>query len=201
MNDADLHLLLELSADDAAREAEWLRVFRHFNPRLRSYFRSRFGSSEDLEDHLAEIWRRAVLNIHALSNSSALWPWLVAVGNNRLRDVWRKNGQTPTHLSLDCAAEHADVLLFLSSWHTIPDSLTAVELASVLAKLSPEEQGLINLLVHGYSHSEIATALKLPSAATSRQRLHRIREHLNSTMPERRLMPHQHDKSVPGGDS
>src|SRR5882672_7595673 len=89
--DFDPRLLANNDRPPKQREAEWLRVYRHFNPRIESFFRGRVSGGSELDDLIAEIWRRALLNIHSLRAREAMWTWLTTIGNNLLRDRARGN--------------------------------------------------------------------------------------------------------------
>src|SRR5207245_1879997 len=88
--DVDLTHLKDPSGDPGAREAEWLRIYRHYGPRLESFFSMRLPTRGDLDALLADLWQRAFLNIHTLRSASAMWSWLTTIGNNLFRDRYRR---------------------------------------------------------------------------------------------------------------
>ena len=158
------------------RDAEWLRTFHHYHPRLRSFFAWRATDEDDLEDILAEVWMRALLFVGSLRTSDALWNWLTTIGNNVVRDKHRRLSRRPeiTETTLTSGALEAFVL----GWSAdVYRSREANEVSgSALKGLSAADREYLELFaVDGLSHQEIANRLSLASAAASRQRLRRIR--------------------------
>src|SRR6266487_2372810 len=72
------------------RDLEWLRVFRHFDPRLRDFFGQR-DQALPVDEIVGEVWGRAFLFISTLKDAAALWSWLTTVGNNVIRDRVRSH--------------------------------------------------------------------------------------------------------------
>jgi RNA polymerase sigma factor (sigma-70 family) len=170
----------EGSASD--RDDEWLSVFRHYQPRLESYFRSRLGDAADADDVVAETWSRAFLFIGSLSSAAALWSWLTTIGNNVIRDRQRRAQRRPELRESDLTNPEGTLEAFIDGWsfrEFASEGPAGHARAAVLDRLSSEEREYLELLaVEGLSHHEIAQRLHLPSAAASRQRLRRIRVRL-----------------------
>src|SRR5437879_6183551 len=103
--DVDLSVLTDPSGNQAAREAEWLRVYRHYGPRLVSFFASRLPTRPELDALLADVWLRAFLNIHTVRSVKAIWNWLTTIGNNVLRDRYRRQRTSREVLWTDAARE------------------------------------------------------------------------------------------------
>ncbi len=176
----DLERLRNASAPSDARETEWLRVFRHFHPRLTTYFAGRIQSPDDVDDLLGEIWRKALLGIRSLHSQAAMWAWLITIGNNLLRDEWRRRSRLGARIPLTDAESQQGMRHLIAGWSVGPDE-GGDEVDDFLAPfkgLEPQDVELLRLLVAGHNHAEISAALALPSAAASRQRLHRIRERI-----------------------
>jgi RNA polymerase sigma factor (sigma-70 family) len=178
----DLQLLGDPDADPDAHRREWTRVFNHFTPRLDSYFAARVPNKSDREDLIQHIWSKAILRVSSLSDASVLWNWLRRVGENRLTDLQRSGLVVERY----AAAHAADVRHELATSpppsaldHLVSNPFDG-EVGRQFAALSPLDQQLVILAMDEVPHEEIARRLGLPSAAASRQRLHRLRSVLRS---------------------
>jgi RNA polymerase sigma factor (sigma-70 family) len=172
----DLATLRGDAGDSASQEEVWLRVYRHFHPRLDSFFRTRCSTDYSLDELLTDLWSRACLHIRSLRSSDALWSWLTTIGNNLLADARRRLGRSREVVFSDLGDADKQVERLLAGW--ISPSVDEID-TSVLEGLTAEERELLALYaVDGLSHGEIATRLGLASAAASRQRLRRIRVRL-----------------------
>ena len=164
------------------RDLEWLRVFRHFDPRLRDFF-GRRDQALPVDEIVGEVWGRAFLFISTLKDTAALWSWLTAIGNNVIRDRVRSHIRHPTRslaeLDVAIAAEES----FVRAWIDVEkDTAVREDVQSLISRLPPPDRELLRLVaVDGLSHDEIAAQLGLSSAAASRQRLRRLRVHLQET--------------------
>lgn len=181
--DFDIALLADPEADEEAREREWLAVYRHFTPRLLSFFERRAETRGELDELVAEIWRRALLNVRSLRSPRAAWTWLTTIGVNLLRDMGRDRASAQRReqrfqVYLPEPAEPETVLERLAE-DPFDGRVDRAAFAARLATLSPGDRELLRLFaVEELSHDEIAAQLGMPSAAASRQRLRRIRETL-----------------------
>ena len=167
---------LEGNADD--RNTEWLRIFQHYHPRLRSFFAWRASSEDELEDHLGQIWARAFLFVGSLKSASALWSWLTTVGNNVFRDEQRRRRRRPILLESDAPVRDGTLEALIAGWTADVDEheRQAKEVAEILEALPAADREFLELYaIDGLSHDEIAIRVGLPSAAASRQRLKRLR--------------------------
>lgn len=176
--DVNLRVLKGREGDSDDRDAEWLKVFRHYDPRLRSFFVWRFASEDELEDHLAALWARAFLFVGSLKSPAALWSWLTTIGNNVFHDEQRRRTRRPQLLESEMHGHEGALEVLIAGWTAdIDESDQHREEASViLDALDAEDREFLELYaVDGLSHEEIARRLGLPSAAASRQRLRRIR--------------------------
>jgi RNA polymerase sigma factor (sigma-70 family) len=174
----DVKSLVDGRAPAEQREEEWVRVFRHFQPRLQGYFRSRTASAETLDDLLAELWRRAVLGVASLRSGAAMWSWLTTIGNNLLRDQWRRDRRVQVREVSWTDAEADDRLRHLLEGWVVPDEAQSSPdgpRSLVLEALTPDDRALLTLFADGFTHEEIAVELGLTGAAASRQRLRRLR--------------------------
>lgn len=175
----DLSLLRGEQGDEGAREAEWERVFTHFHPRLSSYFERRADGIYVLDDLLQEIWLRVFLNVQTLESTSALWTWLVTVGNNLLRDELRRKKLETVSLDGRWARSLDGIEDFLGNLEHPPGVANTNLLDELRGRLTDEEWEFLNLLcVDNLTHEEVARRLNLTTAMASRQRLRRIRQRL-----------------------
>jgi RNA polymerase sigma-70 factor (ECF subfamily) len=161
------------------RDLEWLRVFRHFDPRLRDFF-GRRGQALPVDEIVGEVWGRAFLFISTLKDAAALWSWLTTIGNNVIRDRIRSQGRHPSDSLSDSTYATAVEESFVRAWIDAEnEAVVRVDVQSLISRLPPADRELLRLVaVDGLSHDEIATQLGLPSAGASRKRLQRIRVQL-----------------------
>lgn len=174
----ELDSLIDGRASAEQREREWARIFRHFQPRLQGFFRSKTVSAAALDDLLAELWRRALLGVASLRSGAAMWSWLTTIGNNLLRDQWRRERRTPVREVSWTDAEADDRLSLLLEGWAVPDDAQITPDGSwtlVLQSLAAVDRTLLTLFADGFTHEEIAVKLGLTGAAASRQRLRRLR--------------------------
>jgi RNA polymerase sigma factor (sigma-70 family) len=178
--DFDPQRLGDLSLPSEEREACWLRLHRHYSPRMASYLGRRVPPGHDVDEVIAEIWRRVFLKIHTLQSSRAMWSWLTTIGNNLLIDLGRRNvAQAKREVLWTDGERDAGVSEVVAGWSGSTESFAETSEADVLAGLSSEDREYLELYaVDGLSHEEIAQRLKLPTAAASRQRLRRLRRRL-----------------------
>lgn len=174
----DPQVLGDLSHPSEEREACWLRLHRHYSPRLASYLARRVPAGHQVDEVVAEVWRRAFLKVRTLKSSRAMWSWLTTIGNNLLIDLGRSDQVRARREILWTDGERDAVVSgVVAGWGSAgPLSSESAELEA-LAKLSPEEREFLELFaVDGLTHEEIARRLHLPTAAASRQRLRRLRQ-------------------------
>ncbi len=178
-------MLTQSGGEPAAREAEWLRVYRHYAPRLESFFGSRLPGRGELDVFLSDLWERAFLNIDSLRSGKAMWSWLITIGNNLLRDRYRRKREDKEVLWSD-AERNARVLAVLDGWTGMPSTDDSEDRrAAVLQSLEEAEYEFLALYaIDGFTHEEIARRLRLPSAAASRQKLRRLRLRLTGSTDE-----------------
>lgn len=164
------------------RDLEWLRVFRHFDPRLRDFF-GRREQALPADEIVGEVWGRAFLFISTLKDAAALWSWLTAIGNNVIRDRMRSHLRHPTGSLSESDVATAVEESFVRAWIDVEnDTAVSGDILSLISRLPPADRELLRLVaVDGLSHDEIATQLGLPSAAASRQRLRRLRMQLQQS--------------------
>jgi len=164
------------------RDAEWRRVFGHFDPRLREFFARRVKSESELDELLSDVWRRVLLGIKNLQSHRAMWSWLTTIGVNALKSRGRSESRSRRHQEEYERQVSADpAVVFIS--RIDEDSPDETHLATALARisaLSAEDQELVRLVANEVPHAEIAKRLRLPSATACRQRLRRIRVALQS---------------------
>lgn len=184
--DFSIAQLTDSSVDPEVRDAEWRKVFGHFDPRLREFFRYRVKSESELDELLSEVWRRVLLGIKNLSSHRAAWTWMTTIGVNVLKSTGRsqfRSRRREEEFEREALADSAFV--FLSRIEE--DSPHETKLTAALARISAlpaEDQELVRLIAEEMPHAEIAKRLKLPSAAACRQRLRRIRVAVQADLAE-----------------
>ena len=194
----DVGLLADDKVDSEVREREWMRVYKHFDPRLRDYFSARVRDGDELDDLLALLWRRALRGLRDLRHPGGAWNWLVRVGLNALRDGWRRDTvRVERHnewLNEQLAEGEPLVELTLEeddeSGGAKPDSSQPIDASAVraaLEHLSTNDQAVLRLrLFEQLDHAEIAARLGLPSAAAARQRFSRAKAQLQRILTSER---------------
>jgi RNA polymerase sigma factor (sigma-70 family) len=200
----DLALLVDEEAPEPRRQGEWRRLFRHFDPRLRSYFGQRVADGDELDDLVAELWRRVFLYVGRLKSANALWPWMIQIGVNLMRDLGsqgvRREGR---RVSLDelTAAELQDMVV--PRVVDRPDTGPHGEhLKGILKTLSAVDRELLELYaIDELTHAEIATRLNLPGAAASRKRLQRLRSYVLDRLRKTAGGNNVHEGHAQGGET
>lgn len=170
--------LVDGALEPAAREDAWRSVFRHYDPRLRDYFRGRVGSESDLDELMSEVWRRVLLGISKLRSHRAAWTWMTTIGVHVLRSSGRSQRRLDRRIAAfeREAAPAPSSIEFLSRIEAeLPEDDRVSTALARIASLPPSDQEFIRLVAEEVSHVEIAKRLNLPSAAACRQRLRRLR--------------------------
>lgn len=181
----DLTLLIGVDEAGSSGQAEWLRVFKHFNPRLRGYFVGRVDDGDELDDLISEIWRRVMLNVHRLRSPNAFWSWMVQIGVNLLRDLGRQGvRQSGRRMSLESLSTAELGRLVVPRLSEEADGVVDNDsLKEALEELPPIDRELLELhVIDELTHAEISTRLNLSGAVASRKRLQRIKSHLLSRL-------------------
>jgi RNA polymerase sigma factor (sigma-70 family) len=186
----DPALLGNPSADEVERDAEWRRVFEHFDPRLREFFSYQRPAPDELDDLLLHIWRAALRGFGSLQSPRAAWSYLVSVGKNYLRDQWAAEARQDRNLDLygrHIAVEEElrkelpnvlDRLVREDTWSAGRWPVEPEEFEERMSQLSDVDRELI-LLRHlrGLTHEQAAEELDITHGA-ARKRYSRILKHL-----------------------
>lgn len=200
----DLALLADETAPEPLRQTEWRRFFRHFDPRLRSFFATRVPDEDELDDLVAELWRRVLLRVGRLKSASALWSWMVQIGVNLLRDLGRQGVRREGHrVSLQELTEAELRDMVVPRVVDRPDTGPHGEhLKGILKRLSAVDRELLELYaIDELTHAEIATRLSLPGAAASRKRLQRLRAYVLDRLSKTAGESNLHDGDAQKGET
>lgn len=182
----DIELLSDPEADGLRREREWNRLFQTMMPRLESFFERRVQNGDELDDLLAGVWQRAVLRISTLEAAEALWPWLVAVGVNLLRDRGRAHTRQGQRLGRPVALEAMEADRAVAE--RLAGDFVSTDRAHDASQLlrgwvTGDDWELLQLwAVDELTHSEIATRLHLASPEASRKRVSRLCSRLRTQL-------------------
>lgn len=175
--DFNLAALHDMGVAADQRDAEWRRVFEHFDPRLRDFFEHRTESGDELDEVMSELWRRVLLGVHRLESHRAAWNWMVKIGTNVLLGrgrtstrEWKRAEQIQGVLCTEVGPALIERL-----FDEAPDDDRRATVLARIESLPEEDRRLIALVAEDLAHAEIARRLSLASAAASRQRLRRIR--------------------------
>jgi DNA-directed RNA polymerase specialized sigma24 family protein len=171
--DVNLSLLLPEARDDPRAEAEWVRVFNHFDPRLREYFGGNGRNVHDLDGLMSDIWQRAIFSAHTLRSQRAMWSWLTKIGRNADIDTRRKHRR---EVPWSDVTNDPRLLECVSEWEALGEQDECSD-DWYLNELGMEDiEFLESFAIDGLSHDALARRFGLASAASSRQRLRRIRK-------------------------
>ena len=163
---ADLVEAVAARRDDAA----FARLFAHYGPRVKAYFR-RLGTAEDraeelMQDVMLTLWRRAEMFDRRRASVAT---WLFTIARNRRIDVLRREYRPQVDAS--------DPALVGEAAPAADDQLQASQrerrLRLALAALPVEQADLVReSFFRDRSHSAIAEELRLPlGTVKSRLRL------------------------------
>jgi len=185
----DVALLTDPAAGHEARDAEWKKVFRGFDPYLRYYFAS-LGPYDEMDDVVAAIWRRAVRKIHTLKDQTKAIFWLIKIGRNQLRDA--EKAQTRR---LERQRKFVDSMIEddedwrdaihskLTEESLFDDRIDRKEFRRRFSELSDLDQEFAVLLkIDGLSHRDIVTRLGLKSEDASKARWQWMKKKLKKTL-------------------
>jgi RNA polymerase sigma factor (sigma-70 family) len=159
---------------------------------------------DELDDLVAELWRRVLLRVGRLKSASALWSWMVQIGVNLLRDLGRQGVRREGHrVSLEelTAAELQDAV--------VPRVVDRADIGPrsehfkrILNTLSALDRELLELYaIDELTHAEIATRLNLSGAAASRKRLQRLRSYVLDRLNKTAGESHLHESDAREGET
>ena len=144
-----------------------------------SLARRMLANKDEAEDAVQEIFIEIWKNADRFDSSQASETTFIAmIARRRLIDRLRKSTRQPGIDSLDdMVVEPAN-----KSDQSIQLSIEAKQAAEAMTELKPEQQKILRLsIVEGFSHSEIADALKMPLGTVkthARRGLIQVRENL-----------------------
>lgn len=144
-----------------------------------SLARRMLGNNEEAEDAVQEIFIEIWKNAERFDSSRASETTFIAmIARRRLIDRLRKNTRQPNIDSLDdMVVEPAN-----KAHQSLEVGIEARQAAEAMTELRPEQRKILQLsIVEGFSHSEIADALKMPLGTVkthARRGLMQVRETL-----------------------
>ena len=147
-----------------------------YDRRLRGIAFRVLGDRERMDDALQEAYLRAFRALPRFRGDARVGTWLFRITYNACLDALARARKT-THAPLDELVEQASDPLELE------DSLAArSEVASALAKLSPDERAVVFLVdVEGFDYTAASRVLGVP-VGTVASRLNRAREALRAAL-------------------
>lgn len=150
-------------------ETAFREIYRLHTPRLLGFVsRLLGGASDEAEDVVQETWIRACKNLDRFRWDSAFSSWLLGIGLNVVRDVFRRNARSRVVLvenlpeSPAPLARHDDRIDLERAIQSLPDDYRLV---------------LVLHDVEGMKHWEIAQKLDMPEG-TSKTLLSKARKQL-----------------------
>jgi RNA polymerase sigma-70 factor, ECF subfamily len=162
-------------ARDGDHEA-FAAVVSLYDRRLRGIAFRVLGDRERMDDALQEAYLRAFRALPRFRGDARVGTWLFRITYNACLDELAR-AQKTTHVPLDELVEQA------SDPHELEDALAASsEVASALAKLSPDERAVVFLVdVEGFDYTAASRVLGVP-VGTVASRLNRARGALRSAL-------------------
>ena len=156
-------------------EAAFRELYRRHTPRLLGFVTRLLARSDaDAEDVVQETWIRVCKGLGDFRWNSAFSTWLLGIGLNVVRDVFRRNTRHQT-LELDSVAlppvppdRHEDWIDLERGIRMLPDRYRMV---------------LVLHDVEGLKHAEIARRLEIPEG-TSKSHLAKARKQLRASLSE-----------------
>ena len=176
--DFDIPTLADPVTEPDRHEAEWRRVYKHFDPYLRYYFED-VMRYRDVDEIVAAIWRAALRKIDSLDAPANMWWWLIKIGRNYYIDERRKEARRLRRdrkgldrITDDAPADWRDLVLDEISRETMfRDVVDRREFRKAFAMLKDDDQEFAYLLqVERRSHEELVGRFGFASEAASRQR-------------------------------
>lgn len=153
-----------------ADKDSFVKLFRHFAPRVKSYL-MKGGASESAADELAQETMLAVWDKAAAYDPrrAAASTWIFTIARNKRIDALRKRGRA--EIDIDALAPTADEAPLASE--SLAGAQESAIIAEELRKLPEEQADLIRRsFFEGKSHGEIAAETGLPlGTVKSRMRL------------------------------
>lgn len=186
----DIGLLADAETNPGRHEAEWRRVYEHFDPYLRYYFEDvmRYRDSDEI---VAAVWRKALRKIGSLDAPENAWWWLIRIGRNYFIDQRRQEGRRLRNdrtgldrMTEDTAEDWRDrVLDKITRETTFDERIDRRAFREAFAKLKDSDQEFAYLLQsEGLSHEQLVERLKLKSVEASRQRWRWIKRKLRRAL-------------------
>ncbi len=152
-------------------EFAFRELYRRHTPRLYAFvLRLLAGNELDAEDVVQDTWIKAVEKLSQFRWESAFGTWLLGIGLNRCRELFRKKDRNWILLEEEVAAVPCEPL------HD------RIDLETALTELPPGYRTVVVLHdVEGFTHEEIAERLEI-SSNTSKSQLSRGRRALRSRL-------------------
>jgi RNA polymerase sigma factor (sigma-70 family) len=152
-------------------EFAFRELYRRHTPRLYAFvLRLLAGNELDAEDVVQDTWIKAVEKLSQFRWESAFGTWLLGIGLNRCRELFRKKDRNWIMLEEEVAAVPREPL------HD------RIDLETALTELPPGYRTVVVLHdVEGFTHEEIAERLEI-SSNTSKSQLSRGRRALRSRL-------------------
>lgn len=165
---------------DTHDQANFVRLFNHFAPRIKSYLIKSGGSNaiaeEATQEAMATVWHKAHLFNPSKASAST---WIFTIARNKQIDAIRKQ-KRPIPDEIEWVGGHEE-----EASSAVEMSQEEALLREATAKLPVEQRKLIESAYYGdMSHSEIAAETGLPlGTIKSRIRLglERMRHEMKST--------------------
>jgi len=152
-------------------EPAFRELYRRHTPRLYAFvLRLLAGNELDAEDVVQDTWIKAVEKLSQFRWESAFGTWLLGIGLNRCRELFRKRDRNWIMLEEEVAAVPGEPL------HD------RIDLETALTELPPGYRTVVVLHdVEGFTHEEIADRLEI-SSNTSKSQLSRGRRALRARL-------------------
>jgi RNA polymerase sigma-70 factor (ECF subfamily) len=165
-------LVLRIQSGD---EYAFTELVERYHARLYAYLRTLFGSTDQVDDALQEVWFDVYRSVPKLADPGAFSAWVYRIAHNRAMRELRE--RRPLHVPLneeEFAEEEDD-----------NDSISGIDAGQIhgaLNRLAPEHREVLVLrFMNDMSYEEIASVVDCP-VGTVRSRIHYAKRALRQAL-------------------
>ena len=152
---------------------------KRYQANLRGYIFSRTGDEQTADDLGQEVFVTAFEKRDTLDHSKDLWPWLLSVARNKLREYWRRKRREVGSATLELLIAGEQMKRDSESEaDSVEERLGA--LRRCVQKLQPQAKRLVEMIYDEARSCVQAAAMLGQQVGTVRVTMHRIRKVLYS---------------------
>lgn len=166
-------LVVRAQCDDMAAQSE---LVRRYTVRISAFVRPILFQPSSVEDVVQMVFIKMVRRLELLRDPAVFESWLFKLARNTAVDFLRRRRCRPNTVWDERELEQAPDV---SSDRPVAEIMEALSLA--LARLSPTDRNLVNLIVEGNSYQTVAAREGLTVGAV-KVRLNRVRPYLRMSV-------------------